>query len=137
MPPLIQVVDFAKEFYHKGPEGFVGGRVEIDGKLYTHGDTKGLQGGFSAKLIKTRGTSPLDDAWNRELRKSAQEMFTRIDRLDNNSEKMRDLASQMAAKIRSATGVGSNWMDAATLLTKSDELFEKWKTDVDGLSSTQ
>ena len=132
MPPLIQVVDFAKEFYHKGPEGFVGGRVEIDGKLYTHGEKNGLQGGFSAKLIKK-----LDEAWNKELRKSAQEMFTRIDRLDNNSEQMRDLASQMAATIRSATGVGSKWMDAATLLSKSDELFEKWKTDVEGLSSTQ
>lgn len=131
MVALIQVVDFAKEFYQQGSDKLrdVGGRVEIDGKQYTHSEKSGLRGGFNTKPKK------LDDAFTKQLRKSADQMFTRIKRLDDNSAKMRDLAFQMAAQIRKATGPENGWVDSASLLSKSDELLKKWKKDVDDLSS--
>ena len=131
--PLIQVVDFAKEFYQQGPSEFklVGGRVEIEGKLYTHSEKHGLQGGFSIKPNK------LTEAFTRKLRQSAGQIFDRIESLDNNSAQMRALSFQMAAKIRAATGAEAGWMDSANLLSKSTELLEKWKKDVENLSSTK
>ena len=127
------MVDFAKEFYQQGSDKFrdVGGRIEIDGKQYTHSEKSGLQGGFNTKPKK------LDDAFTKQLRKSAEEMFTRIESLDKNSAKMRDLSFQMAAKIRAATGAETGWMESANLLSKSDELLEKWEKDVEGLSLTK
>ena len=127
------MVDFAKEFYQQGSDKFrdVGGRIEIDGKQYTHSEKSGLQGGFNTKPKK------LDDALINYVRKGPAEMFTRINSLDDNSAKMRDLASQMAAQIRKATGPENGWMDSADLLSKSDELLKKWKKDVEGLSSTK
>lgn len=128
------MVDFAKEFYQQGSSELKdsGGRVEIDGKQYTHSDKHGLWGGFATKTIKL-----LTEAFTKDFGKSAEQMFTRIDNLDDNSEQMRALSFQMAAKIRAATGAETGWMDSANLLSKSTELLEKWKKDVEDLSSTQ
>jgi hypothetical protein len=129
---LIQVGEFAKEFYQQGSSEFKGGRIEIDNKLCTHNphDKSGLQGGFVTNHKK------LDETFIKQFRKSADEMFTRINSLDKNSETMRDLAFQMAAQIRTATGE-YGWVESASLLSKSDELLKKWKKDVEDLSSTK
>lgn len=121
---IATILDFAVEFYRDGAESFskLGGRVGIDGKLYSHSQPDGLCGGF----LTSKGD--LKDAWG-DANMTVELMRDRIDSMDAVGEQMRKLAVKMAGNIRKATSAGYD--KANQCIKKTKGLIAGWDGDID------
>ena len=124
--PPVQVMEFAEEFYQHGSESFNGGRVEIDGQLYTHSDPNGLRGGFVTTAKQ------LQDAWV-ALETNSDMMFERINTLDGLGSHMQKLAIKLAEKIRQGTDANAHFKNIGSLVKATEEMLTSWDQHIDHL----